>query len=283
MRKKWLNLVTMSIVLLILMIGLHFVLRPLSPRGVTSTLYAIKFFDDTEKLYQIQGHHVLCESTDTPLEVHCTTPFEGQSFEVRVNFHNEQRTRIHSCRAQFTGKTIPCTPSWSYENQAPSVIIPDDLGISQERFAQLRRQTPLLYWPETYWLNMIFGISGTLALAGMIWLWMEFPKNIRIPSPWQRLLLSVYVGMLMWCTLFRGGALISDYLLPRSALIGYVIPFVAVVGGVATCLWEWYRLAGTRIQSIWGRVVHSVGGGVILGATVSYLLLGNMLLLGFVD
>lgn len=283
MQRKWLNIVTMSIVLLILIIGLHFLLRPLSPRGVTSTIYAIKFFDDTEKLYQIQGHHLICEPTDTPLKVHCKTTFEGQSFEVRVNFHNVQRTRIQSCIAQFTGKTIPCNPSWSYENQAPSVIIPDDLGISMERFAQLRQQTPLLYWPETRWVKIIFGVSGALALAVIIWLWMEFPKNVRIPSPGHRLLLSLYVGILMWFTLFRGGNIIIDYLLPRSVSIVYVVPYLAFLGGVATFMWEWYRLAGRRIQSICARGLHSVGGGVIVGATVSYMLLGNFVLLGFID
>lgn len=283
MQRKWLNVVTISIVLIVLMVGLHFLLRPLSPRGVNSTIYAVKFFDDNDKLYQIQGHHLVCEPVDTTLKVHCKTTFEGQSFEVSVNFQNLQRTRIKSCHAQFAGKTILCKSSWSYENQAPSVIIPDDLGISKERFAQLRQQNPLLYWSETTWMKIIFGVSGVLAIAVIIWLWIEFPKKVNITSLGQRFLLSLYVSILMWFTLFWGGNIVIDYLVPRPVSILYVVPYLAFLGGIATFMWEWYRLAGKHIQPIWGRVLHSLGGGVIVGATVSYMLLGNFLLLGFID
>ena len=181
MKNFW-HIIKLIFILLLLVVGLHFVLRPLSPSDVKSDIYSIKFLAGYDKLYQIQGTRLDCEPTGNVLTAHCTTVFEDRLLEIEVRYQDNHRTTAKSCSIKYAGEPVICTPSWDYEHRSPSVIIWENLGVSVERFAQLRQQNPLLYWYEQRFIQIAYALSGVLAVIAIIWSWIKFPANRVLPA-----------------------------------------------------------------------------------------------------
>lgn len=284
MKRIFFNTYAIWGLLVVFAIGWHFVLQPFSPSHVKSDIYAVKFFDGYEKLYQIQGDQMSCLPIADLLEAHCVLDFEGKKLEVGVRYQNERRGMAEACTISYGGEEVSCQTGWDYENPAPSVIIEDDLGGSVERFAELRQENPLLYWSEERWVQLVRLFSGILAILSAMIFWGSASKQNDQPiSTDQRLLRSALNGLLVWFILSFGiGVTVGDFLTTSNSW--QLVRIMAFAGGVLSAIWKWYRYSGNvRLDGRWRRGLYSLAGGAFVLVTMHLLLIIDLLSLGFID
>ena len=209
--------------------------------------------------------------------------FESAQLEIKVLYQDEGRTIAKSCSIKYAGKPVTCTPSWDYENRSPSVIIREYLGVSAERFPQLRQQNPLLYWHEQIFIRIAYALSGVLAVIAIIWSWVKFPANIIFPvSNVQRFYLSLLISVLTWFVLTVGLRLVLGTLFLDGAS-WQLIRYLAFAGGIIAFIWQWYRLGGWHPNHILLHVLYSLSCGVLTFVAMYFFLMSELLLLGFID
>lgn len=284
MKRLFLNTYTILGLLLLFVSGWHLVLQPFSPSHVKSDIYAVKFLDGYEKLYQIQGSQMPCLPITDPLEAHCALTFEGKKLEVGVRYQDEGRHMADSCTITYGGQGVKCKTGWDYENPAPSVIIEDDLEVSLDRFAELRQENPLLYWFEDRWIQLVRQISAILATLSVIIFWHSASKqNYQPISTNQRLLRSALNGLLVWWIL-RFGLGVTFANLLTTATSWLLVQLIAFAGGMLSAIWKWYRYSGNlRLGKRWQRGLYSLAGGGFVFMTAHLLLIIDLLFLGFLD
>lgn len=287
MKNLFLNTYAILGLLLLFTIGWHFVLQPFSPSDVKSDIYAVKFFDGREKLYQIQGDQMSCLPVSDPLDAHCALTFEGKELAVHVRYQDEGRHMARFCTITYGGQEVTCKTGWDAENPAPSVIIEEDLGISAERFTELRQEHPLLYWFEARWIRLVRQISAIFAILGVIIFWFSASKQNdqydQPISPNQRLLRSALNGLGVWFILSIGlGVTFSALLTTYSSWL--LMRFIAIAGGALSASWTWHRYSGNiRLEKRWQRGLYSLAGGAFVLVTTHLLLIMDLLSLGFLD
>lgn len=264
--------------MLLVMGGFYLLLRPFSPQAVDSPIYAIKFIGEPySKRYQIQGNTLACQPPETPRTVRCGTIFEGQPLEVAVWFQNEEQRFIERCQVSYAGEAIGCQPSFDYENPASSVLIRDDLGVPDARFAELRQPNWWLYWDEGRWLTAVRLLALPVALATAVWHhWRSRHVQLRANSIAELIFDALLSGLLAYFILHMGMAMTFGYTLGR------VIPWLAAPGAGLVAAWRWFTLSG-RQPGTAVRLAASIGYGLFIFLALNFLLVGDLLWLGFVD
>jgi hypothetical protein len=267
-------------------LAFYAILYPFSPRSVKADIYTLRFLGDGwENRYQIQGNQMTCRQEKDYPSTTCTTTFEGKPFTIDVTYNDDTRHLASLCRVEYDGQGVVCEPTINYENYAPTLIVKDSLGVSLERFQELRAKTPLLYLSENQWLNFAKGLAALLALAVIVWRWWQYPKLQNEPvAKGSRFLLSTLVGFFTWFALAWGlGFALSTLLGDNTGELWRFTPAFATLGGFAAFVWEWKMLGGWKPETAVFRFIYSFGGGLVLYATLNFLLLGALLMLGFVD
>ena len=272
--------------IIVVALGFYTLLYPFSPRSVKADIYALKFMGEGwGKRYQIQGDLLNCQQTESYPSTTCTTTFEGKPLTIDVTFTDDTRHLASLCRITYDGKAVACEPSINYEHYAPTLIIRDTLGVPLERFKELQRENLLLYWYEARWIQVAVIVSGLAALVITFWRWHHFPS--RTPETLRtipRLLISLLIGFFSWVGLAWGLSALSN-LLPISLSAGYwsLIAPLSLVGAAGAFVWEWQILGGWKPKTAVFRFIYSVGGGFITFSMLNFLLVGSLLILGFVD
>lgn len=278
-------LITISLIIAVTL-GFYALLYPFSPHSVQADIYALKFMGEGwDKRYQIQGDQLTCQQIESYPSTSCATTFEGKPLTIDVTYTDETRHLASWCRVAYDGNAIACEPTINYEHYAPTIITNDTLGIPPERFAELRQENLLLYWHEDRWIQIVGIVSGLAALAIMAWRWLHFPSRTseRVGSG-LRLLISLLIGFFSWVGLAWGlGALINLFPVGGSAGYWKLITPLALVGAAGAFVWEWQILGGWKPETAVLRFIYSVGGGFIIFSILAYLLVGDLLILGFVD
>lgn len=272
--------------IIIITLGFYFLLYPFSPRSVHADIYALKFMGEGwDKRYQIQGDQLTCQQTESYPSATCTTTFEGKPLTIDVTFTDDTRHLASWCRVTYDGEAVACEPSINYEHNAPTLIIRDTVGIPPERFQELRRENLLLYWTENQWIQVAFIVSGLAGLIITIWRWLHFPsRKSEIVGTFSRLFISLTIAFFSLLGLAWGlGAL--NNLLPASESTVYwsLIPPLALIGAAGAFVWEWKLLGGWKPETAVYQSIYSLGGGFLTFSILNFLLVGSLLMLGFVD
>ncbi|MBE2222589.1 MAG: hypothetical protein IAF02_13665 [Anaerolineae bacterium] len=58
---------------------------------------------------------------------------------------------------------------------------------------------------------------------------------------------------------------------------------VALVGAAGVFVWEWQILGGWKPETAVFRFIYTLGGGFVTFSILTFLLIGDLLILGFVD
>jgi hypothetical protein len=273
-------------VIIVVVLGFYALLYPFSPRSVKADIYALKFMGEGwEKRYQIQGDQFTCQQTESYPSTTCTTIFEGKQLTINIAYTDDTRHLASWCRMTYDGKAVDCEPSINYEHDAPTLITRDMLGITPERFQVLRRENLMLYWHENQWIQLAGIVSGLAALVITMWRWLHFPSDTpKHVGSVSRLLISLLIGFFSWMGLALGLNSVAS-LLSISGISAYwrFIPLAALVGAAVAFVWEWHILDGWKPEMVVLRFIYSVGGGLITFSILAYLLVGDLLFLGFVD
>ena len=257
--------------LIVVPILTHVMLRPFSPRAVDNALYSIKFLESTGyvKRYQLQGDRLQCNHED--LVRVCTTIFEGKPLIVETRNTPQMQAAPVECELTYGNVSYRCDGSWDYENRSPSVLVRDDLGISAERFQQLRRENPLLYLQENDWLRIASISSAVFSLIIGVLSLQSFNK--AFVADWRP------APLVLPTMLVLGSAFGLSMVWPLVQM-RWLILVAALLFGV----WAWrlVRAESTSIRQV-DRITFAVAIGLTIFGIANFLMLISLLSLGFVD
>lgn len=100
----------------------------------------------------------------------CRAQIEGKTLQLSVPVAQADGRRIDSfaCTVTYGDAPVPCKKgfSYGYGGAVTVLTIPDTLGISPARLAQLRQAQPLLYTTEATWVTFANGVALILAFLG---------------------------------------------------------------------------------------------------------------------
>jgi hypothetical protein len=105
-----------------------------------------------------------CTSEPEPsLFFDCTFPLEGEPLYLRLKYTDPMRDYWTGCTATYRGATFRCQSSMD----SPQFVLldPEAVGISVERVARLRREHLIFNQNEAFWMHLVQGGAGALALV----------------------------------------------------------------------------------------------------------------------
>jgi hypothetical protein len=282
MRKLRFNILT-DVLLIVLLVGGGFLLlRPYSPQQVEGAFFGVKIVGDAGLRYQLIGDEFGCAPVEgLPLDVSCQMMFEGQSLSVRLRYQDEDHRFLSFCAVTYGGAAVDCEPAFSYESPLPFVLIGDDLGLSDERIAELKAERPLLNWPESTWISNMVVVAFVLALLIAVWRWFRFRTElIKQPMP-LNILWMLACGLVAFVVSVIGGNMLLGSISSSPNIAYQLIPIAALVGAGLVMYWQW------RIQGGWrpkfGRLAYSLAGGTVVLTLTYFFGFMALLVLGFVD
>jgi hypothetical protein len=185
MNKKWYNLPRITAVFLLLI-------------TLTSTIYLYQFAparannignatirtQDTTHLV-LNGNQFNCTNPDNDARtLSCSVMLEGRKLAMELTTTQGAGSTIRDCAASFGGRSVTCQGNYSMRYRGPIVIVQETLGISQERFEQLRRTHWLDQVSETVWLRLTLVFVLLLALNGAALLW-QWLSEKEMKRQWQ--------------------------------------------------------------------------------------------------
>ena len=260
-----------------LIIATHLVLRPFSPRAIKNDLYAIKFLeaDSYVKRYQLQGDRLQCSRSDDGLIRTCATVFEGKPLIVVTENTPMMQMAPVNCSLTYGDVEYGCEGGWDYENRSPSVLVHDDLGISAETFQQLRRENRLLYLQEGEWLTIARMVAALLAIPISFVVFTRFRKEYVATLQDTAFPTTLLIAIFTLCGLSWIVGLLWDS--PQAMLFVWML---ALLFG----FWCWQLLHRQPLTVyVADRTLAMIGAGTFAFSVLNFLMLCNLLMLGFVD
>lgn len=179
MRHKWHNIPRFTAVLLLLIAVIGAIYLYLNaPASVTEGIGNATIRTEQITHLVLSGNQFTCPDHDgDKRSLTCTVLLEGKTLEMQLNTTKGAGTTITSCSAHFGGTSVACQGSYSMRYWAPIIILEDTLGISDNRFSQLR----WLYWrdqlSEATWLRITLVFASLLALNVTTLLWQSLSER----------------------------------------------------------------------------------------------------------
>jgi hypothetical protein len=181
----------------------------------------------------------------------------------------------------YGGSDVACRPGFGYESQLPFVILEDDLGLSAERFAELKAERPLLNWPEANWMNGLFVTAVLLAVLIGVWRWFRYRDEQVHQALIYSVLSTLLVSLLAYLILYIGTNMLVSFIFPGPNGPYWLSSVIGVIGAVLTLGWRW------RVRNGWqpkfGRTADSLAGGTTIFMATYFFGFMMMLVLGFID
>jgi hypothetical protein len=110
-------------------------------------------------------------ASGNPYEI-CRTRLEGGNLQITL-LPRISPNRVPDCLAHYRDRFVACQTGFGYGYRGSIIMahIPDALGISPARAAQLRAEQPILYATEATWLAIFQGVAWGLAFLAAAVFW----------------------------------------------------------------------------------------------------------------
>ena len=172
MNKKWYNLPRITAVFLVIISLFSIIYFYQHAPARASDIGNATFRPEGSTQLVLNGNQFDCFNADDDARtLTCSVQLEGQTLAMALTTTQGTGSTITRCDATFGGRSVACRGDYSMRYRGPIVVIEDALGISPERFSQLRQIHWLDQLSESTWLRLttIFGLLLALNTAMLLW------------------------------------------------------------------------------------------------------------------
>lgn len=245
-----------------------------SPRFVTAKISSILIGNDWKTDFKdyirISGNDFTCQPDDGQ-QWACQVMLEGKLLEMSAS-HTAQS--LTGCTVVYDGISRACEFTLGYGWDA-SLMVNDNLGISDTRMADLRAQNPLLYINEFTWLSL--GVAAAAVIVGLIMLFLLATLNKKPTAT-----LSIWRFKLpIWalCT----AAILFGVLVDRISGMLFVLPLGVIGTLILSAVIVWLNWLDEIKGVLFAHPLKWVAATLVVFWVVNLGTIFGLFTLGFVD
>lgn len=160
-----------------------FIIR-VSPGVIDTDIAGVAIALHSETPVRFSGYDFSCDKKGGNSLTECQAVIENSLLELAVTYTDTSKSNPESpigCKASYADKVIACRAGLDFESQEapfPTYVgIKSDLGISQQRLQQLRRQNWVTNNSEDDWKRLANLVAVAIGAMTTIWLWQYISRQ----------------------------------------------------------------------------------------------------------